>query len=259
VSGTIVDRLRARFGRERVVSDAPLAPLTSFRVGGSADCLFEARNEDEVRAALGDARETGTPVTILGGGTNVLVSDAGVRGLVIRPRGSSIRQIDAGHIEAECAATINGLVRWTVSRGLAGLEGWAGTPGTVGGAVRGNAHFGGRLISDLIARVRLVDAAGRVSEVDSAAMEFGYDRSRLQGSAEVLLSATFRVAPGDPAELRRRARTSLAFRKATQPLGSPSAGRPGSRHRRARLSIEPASRIDGLAARACQRSTATSW
>lgn len=224
MSAPVAGRLSARFGRDRVVRGAPLGPLTSFRVGGTADYLFEARSDQEVVAALEDARETGTAVTVLGGGTNVLVADAGVRGLVIRPRGSAIRQVDAGHVEAESAATINGLVRWTISHGLAGLEAWAGTPGTVGGAVHGNAHFGGRMIGDLIARVRLVDARGRVTVVDGHAMEFGYDRSRLQGSGDVLVSATFRVEQGDPAELRRRARASLAYRKGTQPLGSPSAG-----------------------------------
>jgi UDP-N-acetylmuramate dehydrogenase len=120
--------------------------------------------------------------------------------------------------------TINGLVRWTINHGVAGLEAWAGTPGTVGGAIFGNAHFGGRLIGDLVTEVRLVAPDGIRTDVPAAMMAFGYDRSRLQASGEVLLSAAFRVSAGEPAALRAIARESLAFRKRTQPLDTPSAG-----------------------------------
>jgi UDP-N-acetylmuramate dehydrogenase len=132
--------------------------------------------------------------------------------------------LDAGRVRADAAVTINGLVRWTVARGVAGLEAWAGTPGTVGGAIFGNAHFSGRLIGDRVTSVQLVGPEGRVSDIAGEAMAFGYDRSRLQETGEVLLSATFRVEHGDPAALRAVARQSLAFRKRTQPLDTPSAG-----------------------------------
>src|SRR5205823_2566094 len=99
----------------------------------------------------------------------------------------------------------NGLVRWTVNRGRAGLELWAGTPGTVGGAVYGNAHFAGKLIGDLIVDVRIASRNGTTSDVPRAAMAFGYDRSRLQESGEVLLSTVFRVSTGEPATLRAAA------------------------------------------------------
>jgi UDP-N-acetylmuramate dehydrogenase len=108
--------------------------------------------------------------------------------------------------------------------GFAGLEAWAGTPGTVGGAIFGNAHFGGRLIGDLVAEVRLAGNDGSIVDVTASEMAFGYDRSRLQDTGEVLLSATFRVSPGDPGALRAVARESLAYRKRTQPLDTPSAG-----------------------------------
>jgi len=164
------------------------------------------------------------PVTLLGGGSNVLVADAGVRGLVIRPRGGDVARVDEHHVRADCAMTINGLVRWTINHGCAGLEAWAGTPGTVGGAIYGNAHFGGRSIGEHVVSVRLASRDAATRDIDAAAMAFGYDRSRLQESGEVLLSALFRVAVGDPAALRATARQSLAYRKRTQPLDTPSAG-----------------------------------
>ncbi|MGE3178041.1 MAG: UDP-N-acetylmuramate dehydrogenase [Vicinamibacterales bacterium] len=222
---TCAEALRDAFGPARVHEQAPLAPFTTFRVGGPADVLLETRSSDEIVRALGIARDHGQPVTLLGGGSNVLVSDAGVRGLVIRPRGGAVHELDEQHVRADAAVTINGLVRWTILHGLAGLESWAGTPGTVGGAIVGNAHFSGRLIGDLVSEVRLVDREGRVVvDVPAERMQFGYDRSRIQASGEILLSATFRVSRVEGAALRDRARASLAYRKRTQPLDAPSAG-----------------------------------
>ena len=218
------DRLSLEFGPARVGREVPLAPFTTFRVGGPAELFVEARTSDEIVTALRFASAANVAVTLLGGGSNVLISDAGVRGLVIRPRGGSITSISPSRVRADAAVTINGLVRWTITHGAAGLEAWAGTPGTVGGAVFGNAHFGGRLIGDLITDVRIAGRDGSVTEHPASAMAFGYDRSRLQDTGEVLLTATFRVEPGEPAALRRTARESLAYRKRTQPLDSPSAG-----------------------------------
>jgi UDP-N-acetylmuramate dehydrogenase len=216
--------LSARFGEARVGRHVRLAPFTTFRVGGPADWLVETRCSEEIVDALRIARDANVAVTILGGGSNVLVADAGVRGLVVRPRGGEVARIDDARVRADAAVTINGLVRWTINHGAAGLEAWAGTPGTVGGAIYGNAHFGGRLIGDLVESVRVADRAGAAADVAASEMAFGYDRSRLQTSGEILLSAVFRVSAGDPASLRAGARASLAFRKRTQPLETPSAG-----------------------------------
>jgi UDP-N-acetylmuramate dehydrogenase len=214
----------ARFGAERFRSQVALAPYTTFKVGGPAEWFLETRTSDDIVDALRIAHASGIRVTLLGGGSNVLIGDRGVRGLVIRPRGGVVEQIDATRVRADAAMTINGLVRWTIQRGVAGLEAWAGTPGTVGGAIFGNAHFGGRLIGDLVDSVRLAEANGITRDLSRDEMEFGYDRSRLQRTGEVLLSAVFHVSAGDPASLRDVARQSLAYRKKTQPLDTPSAG-----------------------------------
>src|SRR4029077_4029349 len=132
-----------------------------------------------------------------------------VRGLVIRPRGGRIEPSGPGLVRADAGVSINGLVRWTINHGCAGLEAWAGTPGTVGGAIFGNAHFSGRLIGDLVESVHVASPEGRVAEVGHGASAFGYDRRRLQLTGEVLLSAVFRVAGGEPAALRATARESL--------------------------------------------------
>ena len=138
--------------------------------------------------------------------------------------GGDVARVDAGRIRADGGVTINGLVRWTISHGVAGLEAWAGTPGTVGGAIHGNAHFRGRLISELIERVTLATLDGEIVDVPVAEMEFGYDYSRLHRTREVVRVGRLPRHRGEPEALRATARESLAFRKRTQPLESASAG-----------------------------------
>jgi UDP-N-acetylmuramate dehydrogenase len=222
--GVFERQLLDRFGAARVGRHVPLAPLTTFKVGGPADWLIDLHDTTELRDVLALAAADHIPVVVLGGGSNVLVSDAGVRGLVVRFRGGHVTRVANDRISAGAGVTINGLVRWTLTHGLASLEAWAGTPGTVGGAIHGNAHFRGRLIGELVASATLVSRDGRIEDVPSSALEFGYDYSRLQRTGEIVVSADFFVRPGDPAVLRAVARESLAYRKRTQPLASPSAG-----------------------------------
>lgn len=220
--GATLDRA---FGPDRVQRNVPLAPMTTFKVGGPADLLLETRSEEELVRAVKLAHASGVTVTVLGGGSNVLVADAGVRGLVIRPKGGDVTPVGDRLVRVDAAVTINGLVRWTINRGYAGLEAWAGTPGTVGGAIYGNAHWKQTNIGDLVESVRLVKADGTILQAPADRMEFDYDYSRLKRTGEIVLWAAFRVTAGaDPAALRAVARESLAFRKRTQPLESPSAG-----------------------------------
>ena len=219
-----VDLLVHRFG-DRVRRDVALAPMTTFKVGGPAELYLETTTEEELLEALKIAHAGGLKVTMLGGGSNVLIADRGIRGLVIRPKGGAVRPLGDRLVRADAAVTINGLVRWTINRGYAGLEAWAGTPGTVGGAIYGNAHWKSTNIGDLVESVRLAKTDGTLLQAPADRMEFDYDYSRLKRTREIVLWAAFRVAAGaDPAALRSVARESLAFRKRTQPLESPSAG-----------------------------------
>jgi UDP-N-acetylmuramate dehydrogenase len=218
------ERLRDVLPASALAERAPLAPLTTFNVGGPADWLVTVATVEELQAVLSAAREAALPVTVLGGGSNVIVPDAGVRGVVLRVRLMDISQPASDRVRAGAGVTINGLVRWTIGRGLAGLEAWAGTPGTVGGAIFGNAHFGGRDISTLVTQALLASRDGILVTAARDALEFAYDTSRLRRTGELLVWAEFAVGPGDREALRRRARESLAYRKQTQPLAQPSAG-----------------------------------
>ncbi len=220
----LTGQLQALVGPEGVREHAPLGALTTFGVGGPADWLVEPRSVAALEAVLRLAASHDLPVTVLGGGSNVLVADAGVRGMAVRPRLTGISQPMSGRVRAEAGVTINGLVRWLIGRGLAGLESWAGTPGTVGGAIHGNAHYAGHNISEHIVEVGLLSSRGVLAIVPAAEMGFGYDTSRLFDTSEVVVWADVRVSGGEPDAMRAVARASLAHRKRTQPLHLPSAG-----------------------------------
>lgn len=221
---TLTEQLKAILGEAQVHEHAHLGPFTTFGVGGPADWLVEARSVETLQAVIQLAADAGLPVEVLGGGSNVLISDAGIRGIVIRPRLTGITQPSSERVRAEAGVTINGLVRWLIGRGLAGLESWAGTPGTVGGAIHGNAHYGGHNISEYVLDVGLLDQRGWLTVARSADMGFGYDTSRLFDTHELVVWADLKVTPGDPDVMRATARASLAHRKRTQPLHLPSAG-----------------------------------
>lgn len=218
------DRLHALVRPEAIRKSEPLAPYTTFHVGGPAEWCVTVTTREELQAVVAAAHDNAIAVTMLGGGSNVVIADEGLRGVVIRPNLTSISQPAPDRVRADAGVTINGLVRWAVSRGLAGLEAWAGTPGTVGGAIYGNAHYGGRNIGDLVRQVEVLSRAGHSSVVPGPELGFAYDTSRLQTTREILVWAEFGVTSAAPEALRAVARKSLHHRKQTQPLALPSAG-----------------------------------
>ena len=219
----ILRRLRDAFGT-RITEQVSLASMTTFKIGGVADLFFETSIPEEVVRVVDMLADVDWPVTVLGGGSNVVVSSRGVRGLVVRMRRGKIRVARPGVVRADAGVSINELVRWTVARGFGGLSRWAGTPGTVGGALHGNAHFQGALIGEKVISVGIVTRQGKVFDVSSREMCFGYDTSRLKEKDECALWAEFSIYKEEPQMLRNTARESLAYRKETQPLSARSAG-----------------------------------
>lgn len=214
--------LRALFG-ERVQEQALLAPYTSARIGGPADALVTARSADELAQTVKACQGNGLSFTMLGGGANVLVSDKGVRGIVILNRAKAV-EFRAGlqpSLWAESGAVFSNLANRAVARGLAGLEWATAVPGTVGGAVYGNAGaFGGEVAHQLL-RAEILDGSGRHWwPVES--LGYGYRTSALKrahGQA-VVLAAEFRLSNASPEEIQMKIDQFAAHRKATQPPGA---------------------------------------
>jgi|Deesub1362A_J573_1020465.scaffolds.fasta_scaffold02349_3 UDP-N-acetylmuramate dehydrogenase len=220
----IFARLGQEFG-ERVRMDVPLAPYTSARIGGPADILLTVRSRDELAAAARILWSLDAPFRVLGAGSNVLVSDEGYRGVVVLNQAREVRfERHDGQVLAfaESGASLGALARRCVERGLAGLE-WAATvPGTVGGALVGNAGAHGGDIAGSLAWAELLLRSGQVQRWDAQKLGFGYRTSILkrQPGAAVVLEGVFRLHQADPQALRKVVDGFITQRRDTQPSGA---------------------------------------
>ncbi len=211
--------------------DVPLAPHTSWKVGGPADAWVEPASASEVGRVLAWCAARGVPVWVLGKGSNVLVADAGVRGVVLSlERGLAGIAIepapdDPARAEAVCGggASLVALVRRTVDAGWAGVEGLAGIPGTVGGAVRMNAGTHLAEVRDALHWAEVVGETGACERRPLEALGLRYRGSAL-GPREVVVRAAFTLRRGDAAALRASVRALRLRRRRTQPLAWPSGG-----------------------------------
>jgi UDP-N-acetylmuramate dehydrogenase len=229
-----MDAARGTLAAERLRANEPLAPYTTFKIGGPADVLYDATSADDLAEAVRLARATGTKHFVLGLGANILVGDKGFRGVVIRNAARGHRFVDDTGLRAESGATIRDLIFATIDRGLSGLEHYIGIPSTVGGAVWQNLHFLSpaperertMFIAEVVEAVELLTAAGERVTVDQTAMQFGYDTSRLHQTTDVALAVTFRLTPGDPFVMHRILQENLSWRGARHPWLDihPSAG-----------------------------------
>lgn len=217
----LIDRLPAVRGR--YAEQVALAPITWFRVGGAAEVMFRPADAEDLATFL-EARPADVPVVVLGVGSNLLVRDGGVPGVVIR-LGRAFAGIDvAGETITAGAGALDGNVaRVALDAGLAGLEFLSGIPGTIGGALRMNAGAYGTEVRDVLLSARALDAAGVAHDLAPADLAFGYRRCGLPDDW-IFLAAVLRGVPGDPAEIGRRMDQIRSERESTQPVRSRTGG-----------------------------------
>ncbi|HCD34363.1 MAG TPA: UDP-N-acetylenolpyruvoylglucosamine reductase [Phycisphaerales bacterium] len=205
-------------------TDVPLAPLTWYGVGGHAECLAKPTDEAQLASLMQKCAQYQIPVRILGSGANLLVSDAGVRGVVVRLEHPNFSQIniDGTKVTVGAGYDLAKLVLDTAREGLAGLEVLAGIPASVGGAVRMNA--GGKFgeIGPVVTKVRVMDESGEIYERYRDDLVFGYRKSNIK--ALVILDVEFDLSEDDPNQLMKQVKEIFMYKKNTQPLADDSAG-----------------------------------
>ncbi len=213
-----------RLAPGQVRRDEPLARHVTFRIGGPADVLVLPRTLDDLARVVRWLAAEGERFIVLGRGSNVLIADRGVRGVVVKTgRGQEGLRFDSPRVVAECGVSMPYLARQASVRGLSGLEFAGGVPGSVGGAVVMNAGAHGRSTADVVQSVRVVGAAGE-AVWSSRRLAYGYRESELQHADVVVLEAEFVLVPEDPAVTVARLEDWLRHRSDTQPLGPPSSG-----------------------------------
>ena len=207
---------------DRLKENELMSRHTNFRIGGPARFFVEVKTVDELKKVLEIAKKFACATFVFGGGSNTLVSDKGFDGIVIKMVMREI-QIDGTRVQADAGVLMTMLSRRAGDAGLSGLEWSISLPGTLGGAVRGNAGcFGGETMDQLVDAIVLSN--GIVETRSKAELGFAYRESTIKHLSDIVLSATFELKPGDKIEIQEKMNTFLARRKASQPTDAGSAG-----------------------------------
>ena len=234
----LIENLTSLLGPARVKKDEPLALHTYMKVGGPADILVQAESAQELGRIVLISIEHKIPYFVLGGGSNIVVSDQGIRGVVIKNRADAIQlagivgtnktgsaNVEQAKIKAESGTMTNQLVRYSIDQSLAGLQYFLGVPGTLGGAVYNNSHYQNQLIGEYIESIEIVDSkTGQIKTLTQSELKFAYDYSILHKTKDTVLSATFNLEVGDKQKLWNQATDFAKNRAATQPTSMPSSG-----------------------------------
>ncbi|MFZ5535424.1 MAG: UDP-N-acetylmuramate dehydrogenase [Patescibacteria group bacterium] len=236
----MTDRLYEFLSRlaPKVKEQEPLARYTTFKIGGPADYFYEAKTKEEFITAVSLARATGLPLFVMGGGTNILIGDRGIRGIVIKNSSQAITirgirgSVEQGakkktvFVEADAGVSMNKLVRFTIEEGLSGLEMQLGLPGSVGGATFMNSKWTKPVgyVGDVVYQAELLTPEGERKIVSRDYFDFAYDYSALQKTGDIVVSVTFALVQDEKDRLWQVANESIGYRRETQPQGVFSAG-----------------------------------
>ncbi len=222
---SLKDDLRGAGFRGEVLAEQPLGPMTTWRIGGPAELLATPADVDDVIRAVAWANGRGVAWRVLGNGSNLLVRDGGVRGLVLRIRKALDGiEITGSRVLAGAGASLPALANAAAEEGLAGVEFGSGIPGCVGGAIVMNAGWHEFEVGNVVHAVTYLESDGMVAKYSHYASRFGYRRSAFRGRRGVVLFAEFALTRDDPAAVKDRLLHYAGSRKANQPTELPSCG-----------------------------------
>lgn len=220
----VISELRSNLGA-RLLTNEPMQNHTSWRIGGVAQYFLEPQDLSELQESLRLATKLGLPVTIIGNGTNLLVKDTGILGLVIKiARGLNNISIEGTNLIAGAGAMLPKVAQQAMKNNLAGLAWSAGIPGSIGGAVIMNAGANGSSISEIITGARAMDRNGKLLHLSREQMGFSYRTSAFQHNGLVVVETTFALHPGNGQDIKKEMEQHITRRKAAQPQGYPNAG-----------------------------------
>lgn len=230
IKDELFKKLEIYLGEGRVKKEFILAPYTTFKMGGPAEYYFVAETKDDLVAAAKASKKLNLKLTVLGGVSNSVVSELGIKGLVVR---NSFRDfvvvkdlLDYAIVKISSGFSMSQLVKETVERGLSGFEYHLGLPGTLGGALYMNSKWTNpeSYVGDSLIEAEIISSSGKVRVVSREYFQFAYDYSILQETREVVISATFKMKKESVEKLRQLSKKSLDYRKETQPFGVASSG-----------------------------------
>lgn len=206
--------------------DEPMRKHTNFKIGGNADVFVIAKNIEEIKCVIKFSKENNILLTILGNGSNVLVSDKGIRGIVLQvgTKEIKIEKQKNALVEVDAGAMLGALAQILLKQSISGFEFAAGIPGSIGGAIRMNAGAYGGEMKDIVKDVTVLNEKGEISVLTNEECEFSYRHSRFTDSKEIVIKVTLKLPLGNEAEIKAKMDEYDQSRREKQPLNLPSAG-----------------------------------
>lgn len=225
ISTTVQGILAGFVPKEHIFFDEPLKKHTTFHVGGEADCLIQIETEEEFCSLLRYLDQIGIPFLVLGNGSNLLVSDRGYRGIVLKTKGSFDKiRIQGERVMAQAGALLSQVAAKASEEGLTGLEFAAGIPGSAGGAVVMNAGAYGGEMAQVVEQVRVANLQGEILTMNRQALEFKYRGSSIRNHPFYVTEVTYALQKGNREQIRNKMEELAQARRKKQPLEFPSAG-----------------------------------
>lgn len=206
--------------------DEPMKKHTNFKIGGNADVFVIAKSIEEIKCVIKFSKENNIPLTILGNGSNVLVSDKGIRGIVLQIglKEIKVEKHENALIEVDAGAMLGALAQILLKQSISGFEFAAGIPGSIGGAIRMNAGAYGGEMKDIVKNVTVLNEKGEINILTNEECEFSYRHSRFTNSKEIIIKATLELPFGNENEIKAKMDEYDQSRREKQPLNLPSAG-----------------------------------
>ena len=218
---------KSKLNKENLYYDEPMAKHTSFKIGGPADVFIKVDNIEELKETLDLSKQNQIPLTIIGNGSNLLVTDKGIRGITaklnlkdIEIKNENNKQI----IKVEAGVPVGLLAQKLLKEEITGFEELSGIPGTIGGAVIMNAGAHGKELKDILKKVTAMDYNGNIHEFTNEECQFSYRNSRFQKEKYIILQATLELEKGNSTEIKEKTDEYMQFRKEKQPIEYPNAG-----------------------------------
>lgn len=219
---------KSKLNKENLYYDEPMAKHTSFKIGGPADVFIKVDNIEELKEILKLSKENKIPLTIIGNGSNILVTDKGIRGITAKLNFKNIKIENIADnkekIDVDAGVPVGLLAQKLLKEEIAGFEELSGIPGTIGGAVIMNAGAHGKELKDILKKVTAMDYNGNIHEFTNEECLFSYRNSRFQKEKYIILQATLELEKGNSTEIKEKMDEYMQFRKEKQPIEYPNAG-----------------------------------
>lgn len=208
----------------KVKINEKMSKHTTWHIGGPADIFFSPANVDDLKEAITFVKTYNLPLTVLGGGSNILVSDSGIRGLVIKLNELNDLEIKNDTVRVGAGISLPFISYRVAQLGLSGLEFASGIPGSLGGAIRMNAGAHGEQIADVIEKVTVIDQDGKISSLSKEELDFSYRFSKLKNMSVIVIEAELKLKKGDSEKIKEKILSYKDFRRSKQPINYPNAG-----------------------------------